>query len=81
MKLYEIMDMKAHSGPGTPAIPNDGELGLSDSQCHVHFISLCPKFLSRPKSFLLPFLKFLYVGFFFPVTPLETASITKQITV
>lgn len=79
MKLYEIMDAKARPGPGTSSVLNKEELGRSDSQCHVHSISLCPRFLSR---FLLStFLEVSLRKIIFPVDTLETDNITKQIRI
>lgn len=83
MKLYEIMDAKARPGPGTSSVLNKEELGRSDSQCHVHSISLCPRFLSR---FLLRFLLSIFLEvslrkIIFPVDTLETDNITKQIRI
>lgn len=83
MKVYEIMDAKARPGPGTASVLNKEELGRSDSQCHVHSISLCPRFLSRPKIFFFfsTFLEMSLRKIILPVDTLETNNMTKQIRI
>lgn len=73
------MDVKAHSGHGTSAVLNKGELGLSDSQSHAHFTM--PETSFQAKDLFSTFPEVSSCRIFFLVTTLETDSLTKQITV
>ena len=77
VKFYEILDMKAHPGPGTLSIFNKGKLGWwTQMPCSFHLT--ISKISQGQGSFILPFVKFLY-SIFFPTTTFETDIITKQI--
>ena len=77
VKFYEILDMKAHPGPGTLSVFNKGKLGRW-TQMPYSFRLTISKISQGRGSFILPFVKFLYRIFFPPWPHLRlTSSLNK----